>query len=273
MVYRAIDKLTNQIVAIKKVKIDRKKEVEGFPITSIREFNILLSLQHQNIVGVNRIVVGKDLDKIFMVMEYCEHELRDLIEQKQYVFNIAEIKCLVQQLLEAVNYLHKRGIMHRDLKTSNILYTNKGQLKVCDFGLGRKYIGEKKSYTPTVVTLWYRAIEILLGEDHYDKGLDVWSAGCIFAELILRDQLFKGNGEADQIDIIFKHLGTPTDETWPGWKNLKFSQNFANKKYTGNRLGERIKLSEEGMDLLNKMLCLDPKKRINAENALKHPWF
>lgn len=107
--------------------------------------------------------MGKNLDLIYMVMEYMEHELRDLIENQKYSFTQSEIKCLVKQLLEAIDYLHQRNIMHRDLKTSNVLYNNRGQLKVCDFGLGRKFISANKAYTSTVVTLWYRAPEILLG--------------------------------------------------------------------------------------------------------------
>lgn len=163
MVYRARDKLTNEQCAIKKVKINREKEREGFPITSIREFNILLAMNHPNIVKVSQVVVGSNLDKIFMVMEYMDHELKDLISNSKYYFSESEIKCLMKQLLDGIDYIHQKNIMHRDLKTSNILYNNKGYLKVCDFGLGRKCLGKQKEYTPTVVTLWYRAPEILLG--------------------------------------------------------------------------------------------------------------
>ncbi|KRX00029.1 Protein kinase-like domain [Pseudocohnilembus persalinus] len=275
VVYRAKDKLLNQICAIKKVKIDREKEKEGFPITSIREFNILLSLKHENIVGVKRIVVGPDLDKIFMIMEYCEHELKDLIDGMKFQFSEAEIKCLMQQFLKAMKYLHQKNIFHRDLKTSNILYTNKGVLKVCDFGLGRKFLGDKKAYTAVVVTLWYRAPELLLGNEKYNLSIDMWSVGCIFAELILRTPIFKGQGEMDQLQKIFEVVGTPSELSWKGWTQLKHARAVLKFPKYENKLKEVIgnSISEEGIDLLKQLLALDPARRITAAKALEHPWF
>jgi len=236
-------------------------------------------LKHPNIVNVREVVIGSTLDKIYVVMEYVEHELRDLMEHTDYQFKMSEIKCLMKQLLLAMEYLHSRNIVHRDLKTSNILYSNKGILKVCDFGLARKYVG-RKEYTPTVVTLWYRAPEVLLGNSKYDLAIDMWSVGCIFAELILREPLFMGQKEADQIDLIFKNLGTPTNGNWPGWKDLKNASYFTAKTYPGGKLKERFvnklgecPLNEQAMNLLEKMLFYDPSKRITAGEALKHPWF
>jgi len=278
VVFRAKDKFSGEIYAIKKVKLGKEKE--GFPVTSIREINLLLSLKHQNIVNVREVVIGSTLDKIYVVMEYSEHELRDLMENTRYNFKISEIKSLMKQLLQAIEYLHSRSILHRDLKTSNILYSNKGILKVCDFGLARKYVGER-AYTPVVVTMWYRAPEVLLGCDKYTPVIDMWSVGCIFAELILKEPLFMGQREADQVDLIFKTLGTPTNTTWPGWRELKLARNVPFKTYVGNKLGEKFKnspnvdlqLSEHGINLLEKMLLFDPSKRISAAEALKHPWF
>jgi len=139
----------------------------------------------------------------------------------------------------------------------------------------------RKDYTPTVVTLWYRAPEVLLGCSKYDLSIDMWSVGCIFAELILREPLFMGQKEADQVDMIFKNLGTPTNATWPGWRELKFASNFTvNAPYTGNKLKDKFiqklgecPLSKDGLDLLDKLLCYDPSKRLTASEALKHPWF
>ncbi|CAD8210325.1 unnamed protein product (macronuclear) [Paramecium tetraurelia] len=274
-VFRARDMLTGEIVAIKKIKFSQHIDKEGFPITSIREFNLLLSLNHQNIVKVKRIVMGSD--KVFMVMEYMEHELKDLIERSKYQFSTAEIKCLLRQLLLGIQHFHQKSVMHRDLKTSNLLYNNKGQLKVCDFGLGRR-CQRNKQYTLKVVTLWYRAPELLLSIPKYNHKIDIWSAGCIFGELLLKDQLFKGQKEMEQLEHIFRILGTPTEETWPGLKNITLAGPLRTiPKYPGVKLQDIIskefQLSEWGYDLLKKMLTLDPEKRIEASDALKHPWF
>lgn len=274
-VFRARDLLNGEVVAIKKIKYHQAQEKEGFPITSIREFNILLSLCHPNIVKVKRVVVGAALDKVYMVMEYMEHELKDLIENQSIKFTLAEVKSLVKQLLLAIEYFHSRNIMHRDLKTSNLLYNNKGQLKVCDFGLGRKLVSSNRPQTQKVVTLWYRAPELLLGDNHYTTQIDVWSAGCIFAELVLRDQLFRGQKELEHLDAVFRVLGTPTDESWPGWKTLPVAAQVQFPKYAGVRLADVLpkNISEAGLDLLRQMLTLDPNKRITATRALKHEWF
>lgn len=280
MVFRAKDKQTGEIYAIKKVKLSKEKE--GFPITSIREINLLLGMNHPNIVNVQEVVMADSLENIFVVMEYVEHELKDLMDHTKYTFSTSEIKSLMKQLLQAIEYLHNHNIMHRDLKTSNLLYSNKGLLKVCDFGLARKFLGSKRSYTPVVVTLWYRAPEVLLGCDQYTPAIDMWSVGCIFAELVLKEPLLKAQSEIEQIDVIFRTLGNPTSTTWPGWKELRYARNLQPKNYFGSKLPEiflknsfigEACLSENGLDLLAKMLYYDPSKRITATEALKHPWF
>lgn len=154
VVYRARDKKTGEVVALKKVKME--KEREGFPLTSLREINILLSLHHPSIVDVKEVVVGSSLDSIFMVMEYMEHDLKALMETMKQPFSQSEVKCLMLQLLEGVQYLHDNWVLHRDLKTSNLLLNNQGELKICDFGLARQYGSPLKPYTHLVVTLWYR---------------------------------------------------------------------------------------------------------------------
>lgn len=154
VVYRARDKKTGEVVALKKVKME--KEREGFPLTSLREINILLSFHHPSIVDVKEVVVGSNLDSIFMVMEYMEHDLKGLMESMKQPFSQSEVKCLMLQLLEGVKYLHDNWVLHRDLKTSNLLLNNRGELKICDFGLARQYGSPLKPYTHLVVTLWYR---------------------------------------------------------------------------------------------------------------------
>lgn len=205
VVYRARDKRTEEIVALKRLKMEKEKE--GFPITSLREINTLLKGQHPNIVTVREIVVGSNMDKIFIVMDYVEHDLKSLMEtmrHKKQMFMPGEVKCLLRQLLSAVAHLHDNWILHRDLKTSNLLLSHKGILKVGDFGLAREYGSPLKAYTPIVVTLWYRAPELLLCAKEYSTPIDMWSVGCIFAELLLMNAVFPGKSEVDQLNRIFK---------------------------------------------------------------------
>ncbi|XP_022776273.1 cyclin-dependent kinase G-2 isoform X2 [Durio zibethinus] len=218
VVYRARDKKTGEIVALKKVKME--KEREGFPLTSLREINILLSFHHPSIVDVKEVVVGSNLDSIFMVMEYMEHDLKGLMETMKQPFSQSEVKCLMLQLLEGVKYLHDNWVLHRDLKTSNLLLNNQGELKICDFGLARQYGSPLKPYTHLVVTLWYRAPELLLGARQYSTAIDMWSLGCIMAELLSKEPLFNGKTEFDQLDKIFRTLTTPNETIWPGFSKL-----------------------------------------------------
>lgn len=286
VVYRARNQETGRICALKKVKLD--KERDGFPLTSVREINILLSLHHPNIVNVSEVVVGTGLDAVFMVMEYAEHDLKSVMESRmQQPFTIAEVKCLLQQLLRGVAYLHENWVIHRDLKTSNILYTNRGELKICDFGLARQYGDPLKPYTKMVITLWYRPPELLLGAQKYSTAVDMWSIGCIFAELLTKEPLFPGKVEIDQVDRIFKLLGTPAEETWPGLSKLPHFRTYNFKlglrstlrqKFPAPPLGQMYAgstpaLSDAGYDLLVSLLQMCPEKRITAHEALQHRWF
>ncbi|KAL5991120.1 hypothetical protein ACLOJK_012026 [Asimina triloba] len=312
VVFRAKDKKSGKIVALKKVKME--KEREGFPLTALREINILLSCHHPSIVDIKEVVVGSTLDSIFMVMEYMPHDLKGLMELRNQPFSQSEVKCLMLQLLEGVKYLHQNWILHRylsfflkdlylfmhlspviwcymlmgclvlflrDLKMSNILMNNWGELKICDFGLARQYGSPLKPYTLLVVTLWYRAPELLLGAKEYSTAIDMWSIGCIMAELLAKIPLFNGKTEFDQLDKIFRTLGTPNEKIWPGFTDLPGAKaNFVKQSY--NRLREKFPptaflgqptISEAGFDLLNKLLTYDPDKRITAEAALNHEWF
>ena len=280
VVFRARDKGTGAIRALKKVKMD--KEREGFPLTALREANILLSMQHPNVVGVTEMVMGNSLDSIFMVMEFAEHDLKGLMETMTKPFTIPEVKCLMTQLLGGVSYLHDNWVLHRDLKTSNVLVNNKGELKICDFGLARQYSDPLRPYTHMVVTLWYRAPELLLGQRLYSTGVDVWSLGCIMGELLCKDPLFQGKTEIDQIDRIFRVLGTPNEKIWPDFVNLpsvrkiKFPHqpyNNLRKKFPKISPNGGVTLSDCGFDLMNKLLAYDPSRRMTCEDALNHAFF
>jgi len=275
VVYRARDKRTEEIVALKRLKMEKEKE--GFPITSLREINTLLKGQHSNIVTVREIVVGSNMDKIFIVMDYVEHDLKSLMEtmrHKKQSFMPGEVKCLLKQLLQAVAHLHDNWILHRDLKTSNLLLSHKGILKVGDFGLAREYGSPLKAYTPIVVTLWYRAPELLLCAKEYSTPIDMWSVGCIFAELLLMNAIFPGKSEVDQLNRVFKDLGTPSEKIWPGFNNLPAVKKMKFNEYPVSNLRAKFgNLSEIGLGLLIKFLTYDPTQRVTAEDAMKHSYF
>lgn len=276
VVYRAKDKRSDTIVALKKLKMEKEKE--GFPITSLREINTLLKGQHPNIVTVREIVVGSNMDKIFIVMDYVEHDLKSLMEtmkHKKQVFLPGEVKCLTQQLLKAVAHLHDNWILHRDLKTSNLLLSHKGILKVGDFGLAREYGSPLKAYTSVVVTLWYRAPELLLCSKEYSTPIDIWSVGCIFAEFLAMTALFPGKSEVDQLNRIFKDLGTPNERIWPGYSELPAVLRMTFTEYPVSNLRKKFShlTSELGMSLLQGLLTYDPKQRLTADQALKAHYF
>lgn len=282
IVYKAKEKKTGEMVALKKLKMG--KEREGFPLYYLREINTLLSLDHPSIVAVREVVVDDSFDgfdSIYMVMDYVEHDLKALMQARKEPFSQSEVKCLMLQLLEGVNYLHDNWVLHRDLKTSNLLLNNKGELKICDFGMSRQYGTPVKPYTALVVTLWYRAPELLLGAKEYSTAVDMWSVGCIMAELLAGKPLFDGKTELEQLNKIFKTLGTPNDRIWPGCSQLPGIKttsvhqqyNILHKKFPRTSFTGAPALSDLGLDLLSKLLTYDPAKRITAEEALNHHWF
>jgi cell division cycle 2-like protein len=294
VVFQATDSRTGEKVALKRVKLT--KEREGFPITALREVTILLRLKHPNIINVREVVLDRSMQKVYMAMDYAEHDLKGLMEVMRHPFSQSEVKSLMQQLLSAVDYMHEQWIVHRDLKLSNLLYTNRGELKVCDFGLARSYGDPLRNMTSLVVTLWYRAPELLLGctplaphsgpQYRYSVPIDMWSCGCIFAEILVDEPLFPGKGEHNQLDLIFKLLGTPKEESWPGWSQLPGAK-IQWKAHPKNNLRSKFKnpakgfaggdgggvLTDAGYDLMMGMFTYNPENRITARKALQHKYF
>ncbi|KAE8661729.1 Cyclin-dependent kinase G-2 [Hibiscus syriacus] len=232
-------------------RLNKISEEYGFPVTSLREINILASFHHPSIVKVKEVVVD-DRESVYMVMEYMEHDLKWLMDSMKRRFSTSDVKSLMLQLLEGVKYLHDNWVLHRDLKTSNLLLNNQGELKICDFGMARLYGSPLKPYTTKVVTQWYRAPELLLGAKKYSTAVDMWSVGCIMAELLAKEPLFKGTSEIDQLHKIYDTLSVPNEKVWPGFSELP---------------GAKANYSKQ------LLLTYDPEKRITADDALNHDWF
>ncbi|KFV78897.1 Cyclin-dependent kinase 10, partial [Struthio camelus australis] len=269
IVYRARDTLTDETVALKKVRMDNEKDGNGgageplnMPISSLREITLLLQLRHPNIVELKEVVVGNHLESIFLVMGYCEQDLASLLENMQTPFSEAQVKCIILQVLKGLQYLHENYIIHRDLKVSNLLMTDKGCVKIADFGLARTYGMPPKPMTPKVVTLWYRAPELLLGMTTQTTSIDMWAVGCILAELLAHKPLLPGTSEIHQIDLIVQLLGTPNENIWPGFSKLPLVSQYTLRKQPYNNLKHKFPwLSEAGLRLLNFLFMYDPKKR------------
>ena len=205
-VSRARSTTTNDIVAVKKLKLDVQRDA-GFPVTALREIQCLRAAKgHRHVVDVLEVVhggKGEAAADTYLVMEFLEHDLKTLQEEMAEPFMPSEIKTLLLQLGSAVEYLHDHWILHRDLKTSNILMNNRGEIKLADFGMAR-FVGSPppSNLTQLVVTLWYRAPELLLGAKEYDGAIDLWSLGCIFGELLGKQPLLQGKNEVEQLSKV-----------------------------------------------------------------------
>jgi cyclin-dependent kinase 2 len=277
VVYKAEDTKTGAIIALKKVRLEH--EDEGIPSTSIREISLLKELNHPNIVRLHDVIHSNK--QLYLVFEYLEEDLKKHIDtirrQKRlegtpYSMDPTVVKSFMYQLLRGIAFCHSHRILHRDLKPQNLLI-EKGCIKLGDFGLARAFNTPIKTLTHEVVTLWYRAPEILLGQRQYSTPIDVWAIGCIFAELVTGHALFPADSEIDQLYKIFQVLGTPNEHIWPGVSALPYYRNsFPN--WQGNKLAQQVPgLDPVGLDLLSQMLTYEPSKRISAKAALEHRYF
>ncbi|KAG8554575.1 hypothetical protein GDO81_003835 [Engystomops pustulosus] len=223
-VFKAKHRQTGKKVALKKVLMENEKE--GFPITALREIKILQLLKHENVVNLIEICrtkvsptanqYNRYKGSIFLVFDFCEHDLAGLLSNTHVKFTLAEIKKVMQMLLNGLYYIHRNKILHRDMKAANVLITRDGVLKLADFGLARAFSLAKNSqpnrYTNRVVTLWYRPPELLLGERIYGPPIDLWGAGCIMAEMWTRSPIMQGNTEQHQLTLISQLCGSITPE-------------------------------------------------------------
>ncbi|TPX36429.1 hypothetical protein SeMB42_g07079 [Synchytrium endobioticum] len=281
----ARDTSTNDLVALKKLRLsldtrdaDGAETMQGLPISSLREIQLLRSLAaNENVVKVLGVAVGKRLDDIYLVMEYCEHDMAYLIDNvisQSRPFSPPEVKCLMWQLLSGLKHLHDSFIIHRDLKMSNLLMTSNGILKIADFGLARKFSVPTRPMTPQVVTLWYRAPEVLFGAKEYTPAIDMWAAGCIFAELIRATALMPGTNEKEQVILMCKTLGTPSEKIWCDFPRLPLSKSYALYQQDHSDLNRIFQhQSEATRSLLKALLVYDPRLRCTVDQALDHPYF
>jgi len=271
VVYRALDKVNNRYVALKKIKIDPNEE--GIPATTLREVSLLKQLQHPSIIQLEKSLYING--ELYLVFEFMDNDLKQYLDNCVNNLDINLLKSYSYLLLEGLRFCHARRILHRDLKPQNILISRNGDLKIADFGLGREHGLPICKLTHEVVTLWYRSPEILLGQEKYSGATDMWSVGCIIAEMATRQPFFPGDSEIDQLFKIFKILGTPDDVTWPGISKLP-DYKLSFPKWKAHELNEFLKnsaMDDLGINLLKQILQYVPNKRITAKRALQHPWF
>uniref|UniRef100_A0A915PL90 Protein kinase domain-containing protein n=1 Tax=Setaria digitata TaxID=48799 RepID=A0A915PL90_9BILA len=272
-VYKAIDRRTGNLVAIKKVQINSTFE-SGIPSTSIREITLLKSLQHPNIVFLEDVIV--DENQLHLVFEFVNMNLKACINNipKGKLMDRAEQKSYLCQILQAVNFCHQRCVLHRDLKPENLLLNYRGGLKLANFSLGRT-VNTPQTYSPEKsTTLFYKAPELLLGYTRYTKEADMWSIGCIAAEMATKRVLLPGCSDMDQIFRIFSMLSTPSEETWKEFADLpEYSEAFHNwnKDYLPKILLHFM--DADGIKIVQQMIAYEPMKRISAKELLKNPYF
>ncbi|KXS20528.1 Pkinase-domain-containing protein [Gonapodya prolifera JEL478] len=276
-VYKAIDRSTGDMVALKKIRMETERE--GFPFTSLREIKLLMQLRHPNVVAV-REIMSRRPPGYYLVFDYHDHDLAGLIAHPSVRFPESQLKCLVRQLLLGLRFLHERGVLHRDIKGSNLLVSASGVLKLADFGLARDLTAQGRrgegDYTNRVITLWYRPPELLWGSTKYGSEVDMWSAGCIILELYLRTAAFQGTDEISQLRAIWRILGTPIENDRAALEDLqwfKFAQPKEPYKRTLEEVAAAHNIPESALDLISKLLAYDPAQRPSAVEALAHTWF
>lgn len=272
LVYKARDLEKDQIVAIKKIKLDNNEE--GIPATTMREISLLSHLKHPNIVNMDGCIYA--CGELYLIFEFMSCDLKgyfDSLPHDEYL-KTRLLKKFSYSLLEGIRFCHSRRILHRDLKPQNILVSDDLDIKIADFGLGREHglpIGE---LTHEVVTLWYRPPEILLGKKKYSGAADVWGIGCIIAEMATKVPLFPGDSEIDQLFQIYRVLGTPNNQIWPGLVDLP-QYNPVGPKWKKQDLNDTLnnRLDANGIALLEKLLTYAPNGRLTAKRAICDVWF
>ncbi|EIW58669.1 CMGC/CDK/CDK7 protein kinase [Trametes versicolor FP-101664 SS1] len=268
VVYKGREIATGRKVAIKKIKVGQFKD--GLDMSAIREVKFLRELKHQNVIELLDVFSSKK--NLNLVLEFLDTDLELVIKDRSLVFLPADIKSWMAMTFRGLEFCHRNFILHRDLKPNNLLIAANGQLKIADFGLARDFADPGYKMTCQVITRWYRPPELLFGCRYYSTAVDIWSVGCIFAELMLRTPYLPGETDMDQLKTIFRALGTPTEDDWPGHTKLpdyvpvgQFAKTPFRDLFTA--------ASSDCLNLLGKCLIYDPRRRISAKDALNHPYF
>ncbi|KXN86568.1 Serine/threonine-protein kinase crk1 [Leucoagaricus sp. SymC.cos] len=268
VVYQGRDSVSKRKVAIKKIKVGQFKD--GLDMSAIREVKYLRELKHQNVIELLDVFSSKT--NLNLVLEFLDSDLEMIIKDRSLVFLPADIKSWMAMTFRGLEFCHRNWILHRDLKPNNLLIASDGQLKLADFGLARDFADPGYKMTCQVITRWYRPPELLFGCRYYSTAVDIWSVGCIFAELMLRIPYLPGESDMDQLKTIFRALGTPTEDDWPGHTKLpdyvpvgQFPKPPLRDLFTA--------ASADTLNLLAKCLIYEPRKRISALDALNHPYF
>lgn len=269
-VFKARNRQTGELVALKEIHLDSE---EGTPSTAIREISLMKELKHENILSLYDVIHTEN--KLMLVFEFMDKDLKRYMDTRgdNSKLDYVTIKLFMHQLMRGIAFCHENRILHRDLKPQNLLINKKGQLKLADFGLARAFGIPVNTFSNEVVTLWYRAPDVLLGSRTYNTSIDIWSAGCIMAEMYTGRPLFPGTTNEDQINKIFRLMGTPSERFWPGISQFpEYKPNF--NMYAAQDLRLILpQIDQLGLDLLGRMLQLRPDMRISAADAMRHPWF
>ncbi|XP_077541849.1 cyclin-dependent kinase 16-like isoform X1 [Haemaphysalis longicornis] len=269
MVFKGKSRLTDNLVALKEIRLEHE---EGAPCTAIREVSLLKDLKHNNIVTLHDIVHTEK--SLTLVFEYLEKDLKQYMDDCGNFLSMNTVKCFLFQLLRGLAYCHGRRILHRDLKPQNLLINERGELKLADFGLARGKSVPIKTFSNEVVTLWYRPPDVLLGSTDYSTSIDMWGVGCIFYEMASGRPLFPGSTVEDELHLIFRTLGTPTEDTWPGIESRSEFLAYRFPRYTPENLGTKVpRIGAPGTALLLEFLRFEPKTRISASEAMRHSYF
>ncbi|KAE9599010.1 hypothetical protein Lal_00043945 [Lupinus albus] len=271
-VYKARDTLTGKIVALKKVRFDNL-EPESVKFMA-REILILRRLDHPNVVKLEGLVTSRMSCSLYLVFEYMVHDLAGLATNPAIKFTESQVKCYMHQLFSGLEHCHNRHVLHRDIKGSNLLIDNEGILKIADFGLASFFDpNHRHPMTSRVVTLWYRPPELLLGATEYGVGVDLWSAGCILAELLAGKPIMPGRTEVEQLHKIFKLCGSPSEEYWKKSK-LPHATIFKPQQSYKRCIAETFKdFPPSSLPLIETLLAIDPAERQTATAALQSEFF